>query len=55
MVKKLFQDYLELKSKQSKEHIAGFQKYNKYNGPDIPNSLELLYQLINIYMLKLKS
>jgi len=52
MVKKLFQDYLELKSKQSKEHIAGFQKYN---GPDIPNSLELLYQLINIYMLKLKS
>ncbi|MCB2294516.1 hypothetical protein LGK95_13460 [Clostridium algoriphilum] len=25
----LFQDYLELRSKQSKEHIAGFQKYNE--------------------------
>ena len=25
----LFHVYLELKSKQSKEHIAGFQEYNE--------------------------
>ena len=25
----LFQDYLKLRSNQSKEHIAGFQKYNE--------------------------
>ena len=51
----LFQDYLELRSKESKKHIAGFEEYNE-PGKDTAikvnlrngNSLRVYYNGSNI-------